>query len=71
MKQEKLIFETKTYSDLYIYDKLLRVGVISSSKLGTAADLAMYRQHEKEFYIHNFSKEMYLLMKDIVGDKNR
>ncbi len=56
MKQEKLIFETKTYTDLYIYDKLSRVGLISSSKIGELADLAMYHQGQKEFYIHNFSR---------------
>lgn len=69
MKQEKLIFETKTYTDLYIYDKLLRVGLISSSKIGKLADLAMYRQDEKEFYIHDFSKKIYLILNEIIGEQ--
>lgn len=69
MKQEKLIFETKTYTDLYIYDKLSRVGLISSSKIGELADLAMYHQGQKEFYIHNFSKDIYLILNEIIGNE--
>ncbi|AXX86679.1 hypothetical protein AMRN_0927 [Malaciobacter marinus] len=68
IKQEKLEFETKTYRDIYIYDKLLRVGLIMDTSLGKGKDLAMYGGDSKDFYIHNFTKLMYLILKEILGD---
>jgi tRNA splicing endonuclease len=68
MKQEKLEFETKTYTDIYIYDKLLRVGLIVETNLGRGADLALYSGSSKDFYIYSFTKSMYLYLKEILGD---
>lgn len=71
MKKERLVFETNTYTDLYIYDKLIRTGLIIDRNVreginffepsGEIDDIFK----NKNYYIHKFSKEMYLLMKEI------
>lgn len=71
MKQKVLKFETKTYMDIYIYDKLLRVGLIVGTNLGKGSDLALYSGSSKDFYIYNFTKDMYLLLSKILGEKNK
>lgn len=64
-KNKKLEFETKDYTDLYIYDKLIRVGLISNSCVGKESNLSFWTPKYKEFYIHAFSKDIYLLLKEI------
>jgi len=74
MKKEKLIFKTETYTDLYIYEKLIRVGLIVNHD--NSRGMNFYQPSGnvseifgmKQFYIHNFSKDIYLLMKEILGD---
>jgi hypothetical protein len=67
MKQECLNFKIESYTDLYIYDKLLRVGLIAETNIIDAGNLTASGD-VKLFYIHSFSKEMYLLMKEISRD---
>lgn len=68
MKQEILKFETKTYMDINIFDKLLRTGLIVDTNLGKGADLALYSGSSKDFYIYSFTKDMYLILSEILGD---
>ncbi len=76
-KQEKLTFETKTYIDLYIYDKLMRTGLIIHRNVTPGMNFFQPSGDiddifgNKNYYIHNFSKELYLLMKEVVGADNR
>ena len=67
MKQECLEFEIGSYTDLYIYDKLLRVGLISKTNIFDAGNLTASGE-VKLFYIHNFSQEMYILLKEILDN---
>lgn len=68
MKEQSLNFKIETYTDLYIYDKLLRVGLIAETSIIDAGNLTASGE-VKLFYIHNFSKEIYLLLKSIIGHK--
>ncbi len=72
IKKIRIIFPIKTYTEHYIFDKLLRVGFfIDSSDIdGPRLGGEKFVLSDKSFYIHNFTVEIYNLLEFILEDNN-
>jgi hypothetical protein len=72
IKKIKIIFPVKTYTEHYIFEKLVRVGLfIDSSDInGGRIGGENFVLSDKAFYIHNFTVEIYNLLDLILGYKH-
>lgn len=69
IKELKISFPIKTYTEYYIFHKLERVGLIVGSGRETFSRRNEEILKDKDFYIHEFTGEMYLFLDEILGDK--
>ncbi|MFY9088644.1 hypothetical protein [Arcobacter aquimarinus] len=68
IKQIKISFPINTYTEHYIFEKIIRVGLIVESSdidLGTITDKISIL-NDRAFYIHNFTVEIYELLELIL-----
>ncbi|RBQ28423.1 hypothetical protein [Aliarcobacter vitoriensis] len=74
IKEIKISFPIKTYTEHYIFEKLERVGFIVKyvSDAGIMADIEYepYVYKDQFFYIHDFTVEIYNFLDLIFGDKH-
>lgn len=72
IKEIKISFPIKSYTEYYIFEKLERVGFIVTPSTSGGMNFAPRSEHileNKAFYIHNFTVEIYNLLELILGDK--
>lgn len=68
MKRIRLVFKIDTYTEHYIYEKLIRVGLFVDAR-NIDGGLVFQKDsnfQDKGFFIHLFTKEMYKFIKDII-----
>ncbi|MCG3658585.1 hypothetical protein [Aliarcobacter butzleri] len=70
-----LRFSISTYDEYYIFEKILRAGLIIEHKHTAAGGLSFYKPNDKisqdrSFIIHNFTVEIYDFLDLILGDNN-
>ncbi|MDN5090989.1 hypothetical protein [Aliarcobacter butzleri] len=72
IKKLKINFPIKSYSEHYIFEKLVRVGLLIDSSNIDAGTIGgkEFILNDRAFYIHNFTVEMYNLLTVILGDKH-
>lgn len=72
IKKIKFHYPINSYTDHYIFQNLIRVGLIIDSEDidgGTISGNNEFQLVDKYFYIHDFTKELFLCLKDILGDR--
>ncbi len=70
MKEHKITYVVSSYTDQFIFDKLIRVGLIlDSSDIDGGLfpeDISHLQDHT--FYIHEFTREIYKFMNEIIKE---
>lgn len=73
IKEIKFLFKVSNYTQYYIFEKLVRTGlIVDSTDIEEIAIPANpnFKLKNKNFSIHNFTKEIYNLLELILGDKH-
>lgn len=71
IKNIKFYYPINSYSEHYIFQNLIRTGLFIDSEDfdgGTIRGSSNFQLVDKYFYIHDFTKELFLCLKDILGD---
>lgn len=72
IKRIKITFPVKTYTEHYIFEKIIRVGLIVESPdidLGKVTD-EISILNDRDFYIHNFTVDIYNVLDLILEDNH-
>lgn len=73
MEKLKISFPINTYTEYYIFEKLVRAGLMVEYSSSGGMNFATLNEEilkNKFFYIHCFSKEIYLFLDKTLRDKN-